>query len=351
MTVALAAAIDIDNMRSSRRGVRKTVRKVTEEHIDATRSKWKVLMRNLPDGPDTRVADIDIDLAEEYAANRIGRVRPQTFKRELMLLQRAVKYAREFGEITRERAHEILDNWPSYEDGAKDEARRGKYWAPDEIRIFIDALHQDAADEVAWCYFTGSRWKEMKRAQQSWVAPLPEPMLMVPGDLNGPKVEAVLNLPAEGTKGGKRGRSVPLVPQALAIVGRRVREHPGEFIFSRKNFRKHRESVAARLHKAKQLSRKMTPTLRDMRHSCCTELGRAGVDPRIIQAIMGHSSLEMTMIYWTVTPDKLAGAGLKLLEGTAPKQAQPMHGGGNKPTSHLSQENNPEGDDTDEENC
>lgn len=44
-----------------------------------------------------------------------------------------------------------------------------------------------------------------------------------------------------------------------------------------------------------------------LRHTGCSRMAEAGIDPRTLQSILGHSTIKMTMeIYNHVTDDRLA---------------------------------------------
>lgn len=60
----------------------------------------------------------------------------------------------------------------------------------------------------------------------------------------------------------------------------------------------------------------------DLRHSCASLLRLLGVDPLMIQQILGHASLDTTRIYMHTTPEEFAGAGDKLDGLLNPKRRQ-----------------------------
>jgi integrase/recombinase XerD len=75
---------------------------------------------------------------------------------------------------------------------------------------------------------------------------------------------------------------------------------------NRRGSKLHPQSVRLRLHRATKaagLSRRITPHM--LRHTAATLLIETGVDIRIVQRLLGHSSIATTEIYTHVSDETL----------------------------------------------
>lgn len=100
-------------------------------------------------------------------------------------------------------------------------------------------------------------------------------------------------------KGGK-DRIVPLSENALSLLRDYYKEqHPIKFLFEGKPSVKYSPtSVRAVLKRAALKAKVIKPfTPHDLRHSYASHLLESGVDIRIIKELLGHTSIQTTLIY------------------------------------------------------
>lgn len=108
-------------------------------------------------------------------------------------------------------------------------------------------------------------------------------------------------LTAEGTKTAEP-RAMPLVPEVLELLKARTRTLHIDYVFQSPTKR----GQPRNMRQAWDVARKRAglPDFRfhDLRHSAATELLRAGVDSRVVAAMLGHRSLNMVRRYAHVAP-------------------------------------------------
>jgi len=104
---------------------------------------------------------------------------------------------------------------------------------------------------------------------------------------------------------GNKDRYVPLSPTLLAWLRAYWKiAHPASYLFPGKvpGMPLTRESVCRAIYRARRTSGiSKAVTMRMMRHSFATHLLESGTNIRIIQALLGHRSLNTTAIYTTVS--------------------------------------------------
>jgi integrase/recombinase XerD len=128
-------------------------------------------------------------------------------------------------------------------------------------------------------------------------------------------------------KGG-RERYVPLREKLLHVLRRYYRCHQpkGTWLFPAAKSDRHVSPDRARtaLHQAvRKTSVKKHVTPHVLRHSCATHLLEAGVELRVIQALLGHASIRTTVRYTRVSTRLIKGTidPLEIIE-RQPHQAQ-----------------------------
>jgi integrase len=267
-------------------------RGVTELHVKSLESRWRTILRD--EGATTPLNQIAYDWAREYEGRRrASGVRGQTIVREVQAVRRALKIA-----VRKEILSEAPDDWPTIRRNPPDTRLAGKLWSPEQIHLFLGALHQDARDEVEFDVLTGLRSAELKRVQAGWVCAAPE----------SAGVPALLRIPAWAAK-TRRERVVGLPERALAITNRRARAYPAaEFIFSQSEFKRHRTAVC------KRLGFEMVLTLRDLRHTFASLALQGKGDPAAVMAALGHKDLAMTQRYLTSPLERTAALGAVVAE-------------------------------------
>jgi integrase len=150
--------------------------------------------------------------------------------------------------------------------GKAAEVGRERVLTPTELATLWRSLGTDTyADVVRLLILTGQRRQEIGRLQWSEIT------------------QATIMLPAERTK-NHRAHTVPLAPQALAIVNRQPRR--GEFVFGNAGFSGWSDAKAA------LDARLRLPEwrLHDLRRSCATGMAELGVLPHVIEAVLNHVS-------------------------------------------------------------
>lgn len=111
----------------------------------------------------------------------------------------------------------------------------------------------------------------------------------------------------------KAPRAVPLVGRALELLRERskVRKIDTDLVFASPaggdKARNLRNAFAVALKRAKVDNCRF----HDLRHSAATEMLRAGVDSRVVAAVLGHRTLAMMQRYQHVAPDFVVEAALK----------------------------------------
>ena len=116
------------------------------------------------------------------------------------------------------------------------------------------------------------------------------------------------------TKSGKE-RSVPLAGDALKVLRRRYEESAGsevESVFLDDEGRKIRPGRVSKRFKfyVREASLPSAERLsfHSLRHTCASWLTMKGVPIRVVQAILGHSSVNVTEIYSHLRPEVMTRA-------------------------------------------
>lgn len=131
----------------------------------------------------------------------------------------------------------------------------------------------------------------------------------------------------EQGKGGK-DRYVPLSPRLLEVLRRYCRAfHPREYLFPSWLGSRHLsvaslQDACREAAKRAGLQKKLTP--HTLRHCFATHLLENGTDIRIIQVLLGHSRIDTTARYASVSPPLLAAtvSPLDVLDRKASEQAR-----------------------------
>src|SRR5438046_4385173 len=187
--------------------------------------------------------------------------------------------------------------------------------APDEVQRFLDQVTGVKHRAVLFtCYGSGVRISEAVSLKLS--------------DIDSHR----MLIRVEHGKGGK-DRYTMLSPCLLEILRAYFRIHrpAGPWLFP--SWRPHLHFSAGAVQTACRdawtrsgLSKRVTP--HSLRHSFATHLLEAGTDPRVIQALLGHSSIETTSRYIAVSPETIGATAspLDLLLGPPPACDKPKRG-------------------------
>lgn len=99
-----------------------------------------------------------------------------------------------------------------------------------------------------------------------------------------------------GTKTAGSDRYIPLCDDAVAMMERRAMEkhRPDDLVFpTRKNHVILRENL---LRKMKLFN---GHTVKDLRHTYATRAAEGGINPKVLQLLLGHARIETTLSYYT----------------------------------------------------
>lgn len=108
-------------------------------------------------------------------------------------------------------------------------------------------------------------------------------------------------LTPEGTKTAEP-RAMPLVPEVLEALKARPRTLRVDLVFPSPKKRGQPRNMRQAWDVARKRAQLPDFRFHDLRHSAATELLRAGVDSRVVAAVLGHKTLAMVKRYAHVTP-------------------------------------------------
>lgn len=241
-------------------------------------------------GANTLVQDITQERVGEYLIFLMEQgLSGSTINRKLSALSRCLTTAHENGKL------EAIPKMPKRREGE----HRIRFLSKDEEAKVLEAIEslgyeQDVEDVVLCLLYTGFRCGEVWR--------------LVPGD-----IDLVNKTVTVWKSKSHRPRTVPIVEKVLGILQRRVAAtKQGEQIFPFDNG--WLRTRWDRIRELMGLSGDVQFVPHMLRHTCATRLARAGVGMPIIQAWMGHSTIQTTMRYAHFAPSDLTNAA-KVLGG------------------------------------
>lgn len=241
-------------------------------------------------GANTLVQDITQERVGEYLIFLMAQgLSGSTINRKLSALSRCLTTAHENGKL------EAIPKMPKRREGE----HRIRFLSKDEEAKVLEAIEslgygQDVEDAVLCLLYTGFRCGELWR--------------LVPGD-----IDLVNKTITVWKSKSHRPRTVPIVDRILGILQRRVAAtQQGRQIFPFDN-----TWLRTRWDRIRELmglsgDPQFVPHM--LRHTCATRLARAGIGMPIIQAWMGHSTIQTTMRYAHFAPSDLTNAA-KVLGG------------------------------------
>ncbi|MFC1612087.1 hypothetical protein ACFL6C_14080, partial [Myxococcota bacterium] len=140
----------------------------TESHIKSLETMWGALLRHF--GANYLAASVTYDGLQTYVGMRRRKgVRGQSIRRELAALKRGLLIAFRRGQL-----QSVLDEWPKVRRDPPHPKRKGKLVAPEIIHAILGEVSEEVRDELLFITLTGVRATEAKRAEASWVEPLPK---------------------------------------------------------------------------------------------------------------------------------------------------------------------------------
>ena len=109
-------------------------------------------------------------------------------------------------------------------------------------------------------------------------------------------------------------RNIQLTDASREILGRRLAESEGPFLFPRRADYNQPLTTVRKLHRAALRTAKINPPFRlyDFRHTFGSRTAMAGVDLPTLKELMGHSDISTTMRYVHPTPEHKREAARKL---------------------------------------
>jgi integrase len=206
-------------------------------------------------------------------------------------------------------------------------------WTPEEAQAFMYAVRQSGNTQdtafFALALETGMRRSELLGLQ--W-RDVDADAVRVTRQL----VRGGLGKPAFDTPKGKRARMIELSSEVLSLLAAHKREQATVKMANRTTYvdhdlvfaqayehqaSKHSElgaplnghSVEKKLEKYRKAAGVRRITLHGLRHTCATMLIAAGESPKLVQSILGHSQVTMTLeVYSHVLPNQQAAAVSRL---------------------------------------
>jgi integrase len=264
--------------------------------LSTVRSKRKVLAHHLlPFFGESELAAIGYAQIQDFIAAQLATLQPSSVREHVSVLRRFLSVA-----VKRELLAKLPEiEWP-------------KVPAP-TFRF----LTFDQAAELVECAEVG-RWRRMITIALRTGLRIGELLALRPDDVQLERglldVKRAIYRGVVGTPKGGRPRTVPLAPSALEalhfqIAEARVRYWPTLF---------HTTSSGARsaLDRA-STEAGVSPTIgwHVLRHTFASHLAMRGIPLRVIQELLGHASVTMTVRYAHLSPETISNAILCLEPG------------------------------------
>lgn len=262
----------------------------TSNKPSSQRSRAHVLRNHLvPFFGKTRLADISTSGIERYKARKIqGGLSPKTINEHLGILRKCLSDAREWERPAADPKIKIL----------RAQKPKVNYLTRDEAKRLVDAMNTPRwRAMVTFALHTGLRrgeifglrWQDIDFAN----AALTVRQSIVEGIAGPPK--------------NYRERTVPLDADAMSSLVSMPRTH--DLVFHRGNGRPLTCSTAQNaLHRACKRASLRPIGWHTFRHSFASWLAAAGVPIPVVQALLGHSTILMTMRYTHLVPTALRQA-------------------------------------------
>lgn len=174
-----------------------------------------------------------------------------------------------------------------------------------EIDRAVEVLSPASRFAFLFAVYTGARASEMCRVQWAHV------------HLEVPSV-TILSLGRVHTKSYK-GRDVPLHPVLLTEMA--THRHRGKYLFAGATAEVHGRDFRGIIDQTVSEAKLERYRWHDLRHSFATRLRRAGVSLEDIAALLGHSSLQSTLIYAHADPRRLQESVGRMVAAGGPAAA------------------------------
>jgi len=237
------------------------------------------------------IKELNKEYVVEYLNHRlrIGK-RIKTVNGELGFIKSFFNYAVNEDYILKSSIHSLKP----FRDSSR--SKKVKFWTKEEINLILNTVSSWCKGPLEFLYHTGLRKEEL--INLTWAD--------VSIDDNNSRVE--IQSKDDWTTKTNRRRIVPLNPSAVEIIKSIQRSDKHEYIFCGKEGNKlHHDRIYNSLKiTLKRLG--FTGDIHKFRHTFATHLVSAGEGIEVVSLLLGHSSIEMTMKYAHVPPERLQTA-------------------------------------------
>ncbi|MEC0248904.1 site-specific integrase [Paenibacillus chitinolyticus] len=208
------------------------------------------------------------------------------------------------------------------DSGAKPTVKKGKvdFWTKDEVKEFLSGVEHRRRIMFVLAIYTGMRRGEILGLR--W-----RDIDLENGQIRISQILAFKGEIKDGTKTESGNRSISIPPVVIAELRKHRTRIIQEKWDAKESYydldlvvcRKNGQPVSwSNFHKfwIRQLSKTNVRPIRfhDLRHTCASLLLSAGIHPKIVQELLGHSSIKITLdIYSHMMPNIQADA-VKILE-------------------------------------
>lgn len=234
---------------------------------------------------------------EEFLKSRFEDGRSyRTLEADLQAIKALFKFGVEEGYLTKSPAERIKPFKNPYQ------SKKVEFWTKEEVRKILTEIKPGWQDAHEFLYLTGIRKAEL--------------MFLTWGDVTIRKKSTshiTIQAKPNWTPKNNNRRTIPLNNRAYELIMKQPRGEMDEYVFRgpRGGKQIHRDKIYRELKRALQAI-DLTGDVHQWRHTFASHLVVAGVGIETVSKLLGHSSLEMTMIYAHLAPDHLRNAVKKL---------------------------------------
>lgn len=231
-----------------------------------------------------KVDQLNYDLMQQFQMESLQQNSPRTFNNQLSIFKTVLNKAVEWGIITKN---------PITKTKKIKLAIRYNYFTPEDIDIQLVNASPYLKRLIGLGAYAGLRRSEMGELKMS--------------DVDFNKMEIKIRSDRDYTPKGKRPRTIPL-SHKLAEILKQTNVFQGSYVLPRSQ----KDGSAFNYHRPQELSlayqrylRKLghSGKLHDLRHTFGTYALASGVPIRDVQAWMGHSDIQSTLIYAHHAPE------------------------------------------------
>lgn len=235
-----------------------------------------------------KLTDISVEMIEKYKFERSKSISPSTVNKELIALRHIFNKAILWG---------YLDRNPSLEvDKLRVKQRKFRFLSLDEIYKIFEVCPDNYMPIFLTAIHTGIRKSELFRLE--W------------NDIDFERQYIVVSNKEEAHTKNYRIREIPMTNKLTTTLKELFEKSKGKdsYIFLKPDGSRHMGEIRSALRKIIKLAKIKPFTLHDLRHTFASHLVMDGIDLPTVQKLMGHSSINTTMIYAHLAPDHLKSA-------------------------------------------